>query len=486
MRKALKAAFYACAAVLVVMFFLSLLGIIDNNRGNAFGFIYKTDYVSFLLTMAMIAIALTDGWFTWLGELGLICLDAYMLWLHGKTGFASLFVLTFAVMWRHYRREGGVPYQDKKKYGVISYVFRVIYLPVIAADKCAGALKLNRIKPAMRRVMVFSFPICFAVNCLLVFTYPALKSFWESVPLLRTFKDRMIYGLLGFQEYPVRLFGNGMPSTYMDRSERVDSLYFTLDSSYLRFLLDYGLILFILFFGVFTLLMMWFYRKNYNLGLLIMSIIAVDAIVENQFINWLLVSVFLIMALLYPVKDAEGNCDRLNFERLTPRKRLIAGIVFMLLFTVSALWCFTAYSITNWRGMTPEYGATIVVPGDYLSSGNDLVDAAGDYLLTHPDAVCIVSSDSGRSRLIELGVDEGRIYITNSYSVDGLLESSRVLIESERLPNRLTVCAYSMQQERISRHAAKLHIPVNAIPVRPESGYLFLFAGEQWRLLCGM
>ena len=476
MRKALKAAFYACAAVLVVMFFLSLLGIIDNNRGNAFGFIYKTDYVSFLLTMAMIAIALTDGWFTWLGELGLICLDAYMLWLHGKTGFASLFVLTFVILWRHYR----------KAYGVISYVFRVVYLPVIAADKCAGALKLMRIKPAMRRVMVFSFPICFAVNCLLVFTYPSLKSFWGAVPVLRTFRDRMIYGLLGLQEYPVKLFGNEIAVTHMDRTEYIDSLYYALDSSYLKFLLDYGLIWFILYFGAFTLMMIWFYRKNYNLGLLIMSIIAVDAIVEHQIINWVLVSIFLIMALLYPANEEAENCDRLSFERLTPRKRWIAGIVFMLLFAVSALWCFTAYSITNWRGITPKYGATVVVPGDYLSSGNDLVDAAGDYLLTHPDAVCIVSSDSGRSRLIELGVDEGRIYITNSYSVDGLLESSRVLIESEGLPNRLTVCAYSMQQERISRHAAKLHIPVNAIPVKPESGYLILFAVEQWRLLCGV
>ena len=202
------------------MFFLSLLGIIDNNGGNAFGFFYKAEYVSFLLTLGMILIAVTDGRFTWLGELSLICLDAYMLWLHGKTGFLCLFVLTFVILWRHYRHNGGVPFQDKKSYGFISYLFFVIYLPVRAADLIAEKLKLIRFKQALKRLMVLSVPICFALNCLLVFTYLPLKSFWESVPVLGTFKDRLKFGLMGFQEFPVRLFGNDIYYSEVLRTEK--------------------------------------------------------------------------------------------------------------------------------------------------------------------------------------------------------------------------------------------------------------------------
>lgn len=485
MRKALKAIFFTCAAVLVVMFFLSLLGIIDNNRGNAFGFFYKTDYVSFLLTMAMVYIAITDGWLTWLGEMGLICLDGYMLWLHGKTGFACLFVLTFIILWRYYRRNGGVPFRDKKSYGLLSYVFFVIYLPVRAADWCAAKLKLINLKPVLKRVMVFSFPICFALNLLLVFTYQPLKSFWESVPVLGTFKDRLIFGLLGFQEYPVRLFGNDMSVTLLERSERFDSLFFTLDSSYLKFLLDYGLVPFIILFGVLTLIMVWFYKKDYTLGLFIMSIIAVDATVELQIYNWALVIVFLIIALLFPGKGGVENCNKLSFAHMPTSRRWCLGITSLAVLALVGVWSVTAYQISGWRGWTPEYNATLVVPGSFLGAGDDVLDEAVEYLMSHDDSVCIVGSEEDITSLTTMGVDEGRIYVSSYDNIDDMLTNSYSLIHDNGLPSRMTVCAYSMQQSRISRRASALHIPVSSVSVRPESDYLSLFTDEQWRLLCG-
>lgn len=447
MRKALKAIFYAGVAALAVMFVLSLLGIIDNNRGNAFGFLYKTDYVSFLLSMAMIGIALYDGRLTWKGELGLILLDIYMLWLHGKTGFALLFVLICAVLWKHYGKSKEIPFLSK--------------------------------------IMLVSFPICFAVNCLLIFTYPLLKLYWNSVPVLGTFKDRLIYGLLAFREYPVTLFGNDMALTHLDRSERSDSLFFALDSSYLNFLLDYGLVWFLLFFGGLTLILLWFYKRNYTLGMFIMSTIALDAVVEHQVFNWCLVVVFLVMCLLYPAGEIIRGSTVPAFARLTRGEKWVVGVISLLLCVILGFWCVTAYAITSRRSLAPEYGATVVVPGGYLSAGVDIVDAAGEYLLSHPDAACIVSTEDERERLTDIGVAGSRIFIADSGSIDELLVSSREIIQSEELPNRLTVCAYSMQLERISRHAESLHIPVNAISVKPDSHYLSLFAGEQWRLLCG-
>jgi len=485
MRKALKAIFFTCAAVLVVMFFLSLLGIIDNNRGNSFGFFYRTDYVSFLLTMAMVYIAITDGWVTWLGELGLILLDAYMLWLRGKTGFACLFILTFIILWRHYRRNGGVPFQDKKSYGLISYLFLVIYLPVRAVDWCTTKLKLISLKPVFKRLLMFSFPICFALNLILIYTYQPLKSFWESVPVLGTFKDRLIYGLLGLQEYPIRLFGNDIAQTVLDRSDLHKSLYFVLDSGYMKMLIDYGLIPFLILFGGLTGLLILFYRKNYGIGMMILGVLAVDCIVEYQITNWVLVLVFLVVSYVFPGEGGMKNCDKIIFRNLKPTTRWALGVITAVLLIMMSIWCVTAYRVSTRQIWEPEYNATLVVPGKFLDQDADVLNRAGEYLVAHDDSVCVVSCGDDRDSLILSGIDPARIYICEYESIDEMLTNSHSLITEEELPSRMTICAYNMQLERISRHAEVLHIPINSVTVKPDSNYLILFAGEQWRLLCG-
>ena len=485
MRKALKAIFYTCAAAVVVMFFLSLLGIMDNNRGNSFGFYYRTDYVSFLLSLAMIYIAITDGWLTWLGELGLICLDAYMFWLRGKTGFACLFVLTFIVLWRHYRRNKGIPFQDKDKYGLLSYVFRVVYLPVMAVDTAASKTGSVKLKPVIRKLTVASFPVCFAVNCLLVFTYRPLKSFWENAPVLKTFKDRLIFGLLGFQEYPIRLFGNDMVTTTFGRDEKYHSLFFALDSVYLKFLLDHGLVHFIIFFGIFTVCLIWFYRKNYGIGMMILGVLAVDGIVEYQVYNWLLVLFFVVVASVYSREAGIKDCDKLSFEGWKRSSRWELAVSVTVFAAVFFIWCSTAYSISTRHGFTPECGATLVVP--YSESYDDeVLDEVAEYLKIHEDSVCIVYRYEGAVYLVShYGIDYDRVIGSGCYDIDEMLTDSYELIQQNDLPPRLTVCCYNMNLERISRHAQEHHIPINSITVKPHEWYLVYFMGEQWRLLCG-
>ena len=159
MRKTLKAILLSCSTILVVMFVLSLLGVIDNFHGNSFGFTDKTAYTSFILVVLLSYIIVTDGYLTWFGELSLIVLDVYMLWLHSRTVFALILVLTITLMVRHYRRLGCVPYQDKESYGALAYIFRVIYLPIKGISFIAD--KISFLKKPVMNLMCFIFFIGF-------------------------------------------------------------------------------------------------------------------------------------------------------------------------------------------------------------------------------------------------------------------------------------------------------------------------------------
>ena len=485
MNKALKAIFFTGAAVLAVLFFLSITGIIDNNRGNSFGFPYRTDYTCFLLTMALIYAVITNGWLTWLGELGYIVLDAYILWLGGKTSFVLLTLLILCLFYRHYSEEGGVPFRDRGRYGLLSYLFRVIYLPVMLMEFIARSLKLGKCKSAFKKLMSLSFLLCGALSVILALSYRLLKPAWDVLPLPSTYKDRFKFSLMAFEEYPVALTGNDIGMTDGGHTETYGDFYFTLDIGYIRTLLQFGLIAFVALIVILTLIQLFNLRKGYFIPLLTLTVFAVDFTVEFPLTNILLYLVFLAGVLVHADMPDKRACDRLNFAKMPASRRWCLAGFAVLALSVFFIWSVTAYKITDWRGYIPAYNASVVIPGDYPDSGEELLDEAAAYLVSHEDSVCIVSRDNDRESLKDLGIDEERIYFIESAGIDEMLLNASRIIKDNDLPDRLTVCAYSVEQSRIADHAHALGIPVNSIPVKPDDGYFSLFAAEQWRILCG-
>jgi len=479
----LRTSFAIGVSVVVVFFILSLLGIMENNRGNSFGFTYRTHYACFLMCMAMVWCIVKDGWLTWLGELGLLALDVFVFWLGGKTAFFCLAVLTVGVFWRHYRRNGGTPFRDRAKYGyVISSVFWLIYLPVALLDRIAEAVKATRLKRPGLFLMKHSFLICFGLELLFVFTFRRMQPFWDRFSALSTFRDRFLYGLMGFEEFPLTLFGNRISQVGASGTETYHALYYALDSGYVKIILLYGAFVCVALMGLMTLVQLRMHRNKRFFTMFVLAIFAVDNILEYQMIN-LSYNLFVLLAFcVLSRKPGIEACGKLNLGGLPAKKRwgLAGGACAALL--IAALLCSTAYRITNWRGWTPYYDATVVVAGEDPLA----LETTADYLLSHEDAVCVVTGDGDRSELASRGIGAERILVREAENLDALLTQTHALIQSEGLPSRLTVCAPMMQMERISCHARSLQIPINSLTYQPKGlTYLRSFAAEQWRLLWG-
>ena len=483
MNKILRSIIHICSSFVFVLFILSITGLVSNNRGSSFGFAYRTDYTCFLLTLALTYTVVSNGWLTWFGELSFIALDVYILLIGGKTSFICLTLMIVILMVRHLRRNGGVPFQDKDRYGLISTVFKFLYIPIVLTDRFISLCKLERIKSALLKSMIFCFPGMALINYALIFTYKPLESFWSSIGILSTFKDRLIYGMMGFNEYPLTLFGTDIPITD-GTGESFFGIYYVLDSVYMRFLLQCGVIPFILVLLVLTAVQVFNYKRRHYIGLTVVFIYSLSFLMEFSLQNLAVTLAFLTVSLFYE-RPGIQMCDKLSFSGWSSAKRRILCALTLGFLVVFFVWCSTAYKISSWRGWTPVYDATLVIPGEFLNADNDLLEAACEYLDSHSESFCIVSDDAQMDRLLDMGIAEERIYVSESNDIDEMLINARNLIDTNGLPPRLTICTYGMQQARIGIHAKKLEIPVNSIAVKPENGYLIRFSEEQWRLICG-
>ena len=479
----LKTAFSIGAVVVVVFFFLALLGIVANQRGDSFGFTYRTHYASFLISMVLVYSIIKDGWFTWLEEIILLLINVYVLWLKAKTSFVCLFVFTVFVLWRHYRVEHKIPFRNKKEYGFISYIFSVIYLPIVLMDKLFELLRVVRIRTIFIRMMKYSFIIWCVINLVLVLTYRSFIDIWKRIPVLDTLDSRMRLSLLGFEEFPIKLFGNYILQIGNSSSETYSPFYFVFDSSYIRLIIQYGLVAFIIVMGLMTFVQFHLYKHGRFFAMFAATIFAMDCFM-NYHIRSVAYNAFVVLAFCtLAKKEGAVICDKLKIGLVPKRRRIIGACAVFLALASLFVWCSTAYRITNWRGQIPMYGATLVIPGDYLENKDLLLDAAGNYLIGNPESVCIVNSGEDVQSMINLGIESDRVYVLESRSIDEMLTKSHEFIRTNNLPSRLTVCANILQMERISLRASALHIPINSLSVKTWSGYLSLFASEQWRLL---
>ena len=199
----LKGILWIGAGFVLVFFFLSMLGIVENNRGNSFGFIYRTDYACRLLSLALCFCLLKDGRLGWAGELGLIALSLFnFFFVGGKTCFICLLILIPVTLLRHYRR-GGLPYQDRERYGkLIPLLFRGLYFLPSLADRGIKKLRLGRLRPAALALVKWAYPICAGASILLTATWRLLKPLWDKLPGLGSVKARLLFGRLAMEEYP--------------------------------------------------------------------------------------------------------------------------------------------------------------------------------------------------------------------------------------------------------------------------------------------
>lgn len=293
MKKALKLIFYAGVAVIVALFFLSLAGVVENNHGNSFGFPYKTAYTSFLLTMALIYAVITNGKVTPVGLAGYACLTGFVIWCGGKTDFVLLLVLTVFLALKYFKKIPG----GKVKSGVLS---------------------------GMR----FGFIIICAVNYILVFSFRVLSSFWLALPGFNTFKDRLLYGLLAFEEYPITLFGTYIV-TKGSYGETVSSLYFILDSAYVRCILERGVVPFVAVMTLLTAFMFFLWKRKCHVAMLALCLFAVDLAMNG-------IVLYLLLLLIFIVACSVKGDEKLE-DILPSRKTLLVWLSFFCV-SVLAIW----------------------------------------------------------------------------------------------------------------------------------------------------
>ena len=488
----LKGILWIEAGFVLVFFFLSMLGIVENNRGNSFGFIYRTDYACRLLSLALCFCLLKDGRLGWAGELGLIALSLFnFFFVGGKTCFICLLILIPVTLLRNYRR-GGVPYQDAERYGkLIPLLFRGLYFLPSLADRGIKRLRLGRLRPAALALVKWAYPICAGVSILLTAIWRLLQPLWDKLPGLSSVKSRLLYGRLAMEEYPLSLFGSPIHMAGYGGSEQGPALYFFLDNAYVAILLRFGLVFLLLFLALMTAAQVRFAREKHPYAMFLLAVFALDCLMDFELMD-LSYNVFILLA--FCVHDrADAEMPKRENPAIAPDRRRLLGAVCVPLCLLFALWAYTAGEITAWRGWTPTSGATLLVPGSGIDAWKSpaletkRLDRARLYLNLNSGAACIVLSPEAKDWLTANGIEAERIRVTGETSDPGeLLLRAQSLIDGEGLPPRLTVCTYAMQQGRFAKAAEALHIPVNSLTMKmPAKWYLPSFAAEQWRVLWG-
>ena len=484
------------AAIVVAVFALSMLDIIENNRGSGFGFIYRTHYACHLLCLALGYCLWKDGKLSWRGELGLVALLLFNArFVQGKTLTACLLLLILATFLRHYRHVGGAPFQDRERYGVlIPLLFKLLYLPVALLNR------LLRLRDGRRlfAALAWSFVFCAALMIACSAGYRAIKPVTDHIRGFSTVKQRLMLGMVGFEHFPIRLFGSHIPQWGLSGSEGSIDLYYAIDSGYVKLLLEYGLLPFLAILGLMTWAQLRLLRAKRRYAVLLLTIFALDGLMDYWIISMAYNLFILLASCRLQSPPSWEDYDRAERDRpaVSPGKRRLRGLALAACAAAFGLWCATAYPISTWSGWTPSANATLVVPGDFMDGVSTQatraarLEAARQYLEDDPGARCVLSGSEPETAamaawLVERGIDAERLHVDAGVdSVDAMLESARTMISDQALPPRLTVCTFRMQQARVARIARKAGVPVNALGVdMPWQVYLPNYFAEQWKIL---
>lgn len=259
--KILKVYLITTVPVLVVTVLLSQIGLVENlvyHRGDiaraAFGFIYPTDFVAHIFFIVIAWCALRKERIRYV-ELGAIVLLAVLADVFCDARLNVICLLLTAVC-----------FFVLKKWCQVK--------PTRNTEKAEHAVGL---------LIAAGIAVCAVIMVVFSYLYHPDSPFWETLNGFLT--ERLEYGKRGFEEFGVSLFGQKLPlNGYGATLEYIED-YFFLDSSYVRILLEYGVVLYGAVFAMLMVLAVRLQKKKQYFYLMALALVAIQCTIEHHFLE---------------------------------------------------------------------------------------------------------------------------------------------------------------------------------------------------------
>jgi len=255
--KILKVYLGVSITCMIITFSASQYGLIENlqyfnPRGDeiyiryCYGSAYPTDYAAHWFFIILAAAVLLEKSLKTAGIVWISLLTAFCVYLTSNAQTTMLCLIGFAAL-------------------------------------CVFERVFHKHMPLFEKLLRWTPVVCAAIFLGLSYFYDATKGWMAKIDTLLSF--RLQLSKEGFDNFPVKLFGQNMIEVGLGSSTEGRDYYFFLDDSYIRILLKYGLVLFIV-----TLVMLVVLSKRASEEkrfVLVMALvaIAVHSFMENRLID---------------------------------------------------------------------------------------------------------------------------------------------------------------------------------------------------------
>lgn len=473
-KKLLRIVFVSEAAIVVLMLVLSLLGVVTNFGGNAFGFIYRTDYAAHLLFLILIYCMYYSTKYLGL-ELIVSAVFAMidLMFIKGKTAFMCVaLIMLVNGMLLVFKRYKGNSFIEKMR-RIAGYIMLPSFLVAAAFSVIASALFKYR-TDAMDNI----------------------------VAKVSTLRARLILGYVGFEQFEIKLFGNDIFQNGWGGKTKSDGYYFYLDNSYVRMLLLNGIIVFLLFIGIMTYLQVGLHKKGMYYEMFLLTVVAINCIMEHHLMNASYNAFALLIFANLDSKESEDRAILFNKTKQTTRQSIITRLGRYALISICLvaimLGIISSYRISTYSGSEPLGNATIILPVNIMEEieseaiGNYRNKRAVEYLKSYPETACIIAGKDedikkAKAILENSGIDSERIYPVEARNLESAISNSYELLNENGWKKRIAFCSPRLQQERIHTMAHELKIPMNPLYSEvPTHLYIVGFVSEQIKILKAM
>lgn len=191
---------------------------------------------------------------------------------------------------------------------IFSYVFcnaRMSVLCIMAAvvlflilnwwnNHVASGVKKEKIEQTVGRILIFGMTLCAVIMILMTWLYDSDNITWRRINYW--ISNRLSLGKQGFTEFGVTLFGQDIPMVGMGKTIEFSEDYFFLDSSYIKILLQYGVILLVIIVAMFTINAYRAHKEKQYYLLIALNLMAVQCVVEHHVLE-IAYNPFLLMTL---------------------------------------------------------------------------------------------------------------------------------------------------------------------------------------------
>lgn len=168
----------------------------------------------------------------------------------------------------------------------------------------------------------------------------------------------------------------------------------------------------------------------------------------------------------------------------SPAGRAVLSILAVCVIAATGLVIFLFVLMAQGASQKPEADATVVVLGCQVKGEapsltlTERLDAAYDYLCSHPNAACILSGGQGNDETIseaecmyryltEKGIDSSRLYLEDqSTSTRENLAFSQKIINENHLSPNIAIVTNEFHQYRAQQIASALSLNSGAVPAK--------------------